>query len=150
MNQYIDISKCTGISLLNDIRYSVLTIRRLKVGFEIVTNCQYRNSYVITNCVILMASNRSTSKVREYYKKKEAKTAESNLCSANVGTTGDTTNLMVHLQRHHKVDIKSSKKPVGNQVDGNSNHDNKAATSIRQVGGGDVEHSSGRFYYMYQ
>lgn len=35
-----------------------------------------------------------------------------------------------------KVDIKFSTKPIGNQVDGNNDHDNKAATSVGQVGGG--------------
>lgn len=46
-----------------------------------------------------------------------------------------------------KVDIKFSTKPIGNQVDGNNDHDNKAATSVGQVGGG-YQYSFGRFYYI--
>lgn len=44
-----------------------------------------------------------------------------------------------------KVDIKFSTKPIGNQVDGNNDHDNKA--SVGQVGGG-YQYSFGRFYYI--
>lgn len=94
MNQYIDILNWYRYKhvIKIDVRYGVLTIRRYKVGFEIVTQIVGIKIHTLK-----MASLRSTSKVWKYYKKKETKVAAYNLCSANVATSVGTPNLMVHL-----------------------------------------------------
>jgi hypothetical protein len=82
-----------------------------------------------------MASRKS--KVWDYFEKQSNnKQAKCKLCKETVASSGGTTNLNVHLVRHHKINLQ-----IKNQYDGNNND----VKPSKLVGGGD--RPTGKIYF---